>query len=308
MSNDLQAAGDNESYTHQSNNNFTLEPAPSSSASPPPSSASDNDDFKINLFGNVLYPFRWITLPTLYSWLGPISSAAMVIGCVMPYVPQYITIYKNRITSGFSTFVCLTLLVSNILRIAFWFGHPFELPLLIQSLLQVVCQLMLQELCIRVKNQNAGRTFKKRTLFSCNPRYFWRWTDLLSYIEFLFIMSAILGVLMYFLIDCQPFVETIGYCALVSESMLGLPQVIKNFKNKSVAGMSISMVLMWLAGDTFKTAYFIVNKVPLQFWLCGILQITIDLSILFQVCLFKQNAPIKTSSHSEQSPKEMMAL
>lgn len=98
---------------------------------------------------------------------------------------------------------------------------------------------------------------------------------------------------MYFLIDCEPFVETIGYLSLVTESMLGLPQVIKNCQNKSVRGMSLSMVGMWLGGDTFKTGYFIANDVPFQFWLCGLLQITIDLLILFQVCLFRQNAPIK---------------
>lgn len=98
---------------------------------------------------------------------------------------------------------------------------------------------------------------------------------------------------MFFLKDCQPFVETIGYCALVLESMLGLPQVIKNYKNKSVEGMSLGMVFMWLAGDSFKTGYFIINNVPFQFWLCGLTQVTIDVLILFQVCLFRQNAPVK---------------
>lgn len=85
--------------------------------------ATNTDDFRLNLFGTYVYPFRWITLPTLptlYSWLGPLSSLAMIIGCVMPYVPQYLTIYKNRSCSGFSTFVCLTLLLANILRVAFW--------------------------------------------------------------------------------------------------------------------------------------------------------------------------------------------
>lgn len=83
-------------------------------------SSANEDDFKVNLFGTYVYPFRWLTLPTLYSWLKPLSSLAMIIGCVMPYVPQYLTIQRNRNSSGFSTFVCLTLLVANILRIAFW--------------------------------------------------------------------------------------------------------------------------------------------------------------------------------------------
>lgn len=80
----------------------------------------DSQDFSVNVFGTVLYPFRWITLTSLASWLGPLSSLAMIIGCVLPYVPQYITIYKERSCTGFSTYVCLTLLIANILRIAFW--------------------------------------------------------------------------------------------------------------------------------------------------------------------------------------------
>lgn len=81
---------------------------------------SSEQDFKINLFGTDVYPFKWLTLSTLYSWLGPLSSLAMIIGCVMPYVPQYATIHRNQNCTGFSTFVCLTLLLANILRIAFW--------------------------------------------------------------------------------------------------------------------------------------------------------------------------------------------
>lgn len=172
----------------------------------------------------------------------------------------------------------------------------------------ILAQILLLELCVRVKRQNISIPFVRRTFFSFNLRYFWRWTDLTSYLEFLFIITALLGVAVYFLIDCKPFVESLGYCATVSESMLALPLVIKNYRKKSVAGMSLLMVLMLLAGDIFKTGYYIVNALPHQFLLCGLTQITIDLLILFQVCLFKQNAPMKMSPRVDNSPKEMMAL
>lgn len=166
----------------------------------------------------------------------------------------------------------------------------------------IVTQIFLLELCIRVKRQKTGSGRKRRFLTS-SLRYFWNWTDLASYLEFLLLISALLGIAMYFLISYEPFVETIGYCALVTESMLGLPQVIKNYKNKSVEGMSLGMVFMWMGGDTFKTGYFIKNDAPFQFWLCGLLQITIDLLILFQVCLFRQNAPVKTNSRAHYTPR-----
>uniref|UniRef100_A0A6G1SGP9 Solute carrier family 66 member 2 n=1 Tax=Aceria tosichella TaxID=561515 RepID=A0A6G1SGP9_9ACAR len=256
----------------------------------------DEHDFSVNIFGTVLYPFRWITLTSLATWLGPLCSLAMIIGCVLPYVPQYITIYRERSCTGFSTYVCLTLLIANILRIAFWFGHKFELPLLIQSVIMILAQILLLELCVRVKRQNAPNSSMRRNLLSMNPKFFWRWTDLASHLVFLVIFTTILGCAVYYFIDNKPFIESLGYCALVTESMLGVPQVIRNYRKRSVAGMSLSMVFMWLAGDTFKTGYFIANAVPYQFWLCGLTQVTIDIVILFQVCLFKQNAPTKMRS------------
>lgn len=53
----------------------------------------------------------------LVSW---ISSAAMIIGGVVPYVPQYWDIWQTRDAEGFSMHVCLALVVANILRIFFW--------------------------------------------------------------------------------------------------------------------------------------------------------------------------------------------
>lgn len=53
----------------------------------------------------------------LVTW---ICVGAMVFGGVVPYVPQYRAIKKTRDADGFSTFVCLVLLISNILRILFW--------------------------------------------------------------------------------------------------------------------------------------------------------------------------------------------
>lgn len=51
------------------------------------------------------------------SW---ISSAAMIVGGVVPYVPQYWDIWQTRDAEGFSMHVCLALVVANILRIFFW--------------------------------------------------------------------------------------------------------------------------------------------------------------------------------------------
>lgn len=57
---------------------------------------------------------------------------------------------------------------------------------------------------------------------------------------------------------------------------------------------SVQMVCFWLSGDTFKTGYFIVKEAPLQFTLCGALQVIIDLSILAQVFYYRNGPRHKT--------------
>ena len=49
-----------------------------------------------------------------------LASCVMVFGGALPYLPQYQEIQRSSDTSGFSTRVCLVLLLANILRIFFW--------------------------------------------------------------------------------------------------------------------------------------------------------------------------------------------
>ena len=60
---------------------------------------------------------------------------------------------------------------------------------------------------------------------------------------------------------------------------------------------SIKMVLMWTSGDTFKTAYFLLNGAPLQFSVCGLLQVLVDLAILGQAYVFTRH-PLKPAPHA----------
>ena len=49
-----------------------------------------------------------------------VASFFIIFGGVIPYIPQYKEIKSTANTEGFSTFVCLTLLIANTLRILFW--------------------------------------------------------------------------------------------------------------------------------------------------------------------------------------------
>jgi len=65
---------------------------------------SANTDFSID--------WNWI--------LSCLASVFMIFGGVIPYLPQYREIKKKESADGFSTYVCLSLLTANTLRILFW--------------------------------------------------------------------------------------------------------------------------------------------------------------------------------------------
>ncbi|KAI1301244.1 hypothetical protein HDE_03144 [Halotydeus destructor] len=247
-----------------------------------------------------------------WSWiLSNLASVGMIFGGVVPYFPQYREIKRTGNAEGFSTYVCLVLLMANTLRILFWFGKRFETPLLIQSVVMIIAMFAMIELCVRTKYNNnvmaqKQRSFialssknspkklklksylsRKQTFTDLNYKSFWKWTDFVSYVECTAAFTVAMGILMYIFMDVPFFVESVGYLSLSTEALLASPQLVKNFKSKSTSGLNKNMVLMWTIGDLFKTAYFIVNQVPAQFWLCGITQVTIDLLILGQVALYK---------------------
>ncbi|CAF1619830.1 unnamed protein product [Rotaria magnacalcarata] len=232
-----------------------------------------------------------------------VSQALMIFGGVVPYIPQYLIIKSSQNAEGFSNYVCLTLLIANILRVEFWFGKHFETPLLVQSIVMILCMLVMLELCIRVyskslchhlplNQQNISSTKdltldiheKKFTDFQMD--YFWKWTTFTSYLQFLFAFSLVLSAITCLFLTNTLYIETIGFLAVFFEALLGTPQFMRNFRLKSTEGMSVKMVLMWTSGDIFKTVYFILRIAPKQFWLCGMLQISIDIAILFQVLYY----------------------
>ncbi|XP_063971761.1 solute carrier family 66 member 2-like isoform X1 [Lytechinus pictus] len=235
-----------------------------------------------------------LTLLNLVSWG---ASAAMIFGGIVPFIPQYLDIRRSENTEGFSTHVCLVLLVANILRILFWFGHPFELPLLAQSIIMIFTMMVVLQLCTRVKSLHSLSS-TKRYITDLDWRYFWKWTRFVDYVLFMALFCISGGVVTYFLSSFSVYVETIGFLAVFTEAMLGSPQFYHNFRNKSTQGMSVKMVMFWLSGDLFKTGYFFVNSAPIQFWICGILQVSIDIAILTQVVYYGARPPIKLAKVS----------
>lgn len=59
------------------------------------------------------------------------------------------------------------------------------------------------------------------------------------------------------LLNLESFGQVIGFLSMSIEATLGFPQLISNFKTKSVKGLSYTMIAMWFVGDLSKTIYFI---------------------------------------------------
>ncbi|XP_019498922.1 PREDICTED: PQ-loop repeat-containing protein 1 isoform X2 [Hipposideros armiger] len=237
----------------------------------------------------------WLLVPLhqLVSWG---AAGAMIFGGVVPYIPQYRDIRRTQNAEGFSPYVCLVLLVANILRILFWFGRHFESPLLWQSIVMILAMLVMLKLCTEVRVANELNV-KRRLFADFDPHHFWHWSSFADYVQCVLAFTGIAGYITYLSIDSSLFVETLGFLAVLTEAMLGVPQLYRNHRHQSTEGMSIKMVLMWTSGDTFKTAYFLLNGAPLQFSVCGLLQVLVDLAILAQAYIFSRHPP-KPAPHT----------
>ncbi|XP_051728459.1 solute carrier family 66 member 2 isoform X3 [Ctenopharyngodon idella] len=230
------------------------------------------------------------------SW---IASFAIIFGGVVPYIPQYRDIRRTQNAEGFSTYVCLVLLVANILRILFRFGRYFETPLLWQSIIMIITMLIMLNLCTNVRMATDLNT-KRRSFTDFDWNYFWFWSRFVDYLQCVLAFTVLAAYVTYLLLDSVLFVESLGFLAVFTEAMLGTPQLYCNYQNKSTEGMSIKMVLMWTSGDTFKTGYFLLTQAPMQFWICGLLQVCVDFAILFQVYYYSlyPQKPISHTTHT----------
>ncbi|KAM6958690.1 solute carrier family 66 member 2 isoform 2-T2 [Aplochiton taeniatus] len=240
-----------------------------------------------------------------------IAAGAMVFGGVVPYIPQYRDIRRTQNAEGFSTYVCMVLLVANILRILFRFGRYFETPLLWQSIIMIATMLIMLNLCTNVRVaaelNTKRRSFTdskeeeikvaKKVFLDFEWSHFWWWSRFVDYLLCVLCFTLLAAYVTYLLLESSLYVETLGFMAVFTEAMLGTPQLYCNYQNKSTEGMSIKMVLMWTSGDTFKTGYFLLTQAPVQFWTCGLLQVGVDVAILFQVYYYSRY-PQKPVSHT----------
>jgi hypothetical protein len=162
-------------------------------------------------------------------------SLFIVVGPTLGYIPQYKKISNSQSVGAFSLWICLILLISQSLRILFWIGNHYEIPLLLQSVAMITVQIVLLELCIHVRSTTSHAAQERRSYF----RDFWNWENYSDYIEFIaqFILAnTILTLFMVFYVQSQWYIDFLGYIALLIEATLGIPQLIQNYQLQSTKG------------------------------------------------------------------------
>lgn len=234
-------------------------------------------------------------------WVSVTASVGMAVGPPLVYADQAVSIVRKKDSTGFSRDVCAILLLANITRCFFWLGTRFEFALLVQSILMILAQLALLYICIRYQPRPDTRGQSSR------PFAFWHWPSYVQYIEFLagFILISAIAYLIFGRADV--YISIIGFVALGMESMLPVPQLISNYKQKSLYGFRASTLIGWVGGDTFKTAYFFVQGSPLQFKVCALFQLSVDFIIVVQR-LYYGNAPPQATLLEQEDLEEALAL
>ncbi|EAU90124.2 hypothetical protein CC1G_05662 [Coprinopsis cinerea okayama7 len=254
-------------------------------------------------------------------WVSTLASIGMAVGPPLVYADQAVSIIRKKDATGFSRDVTAILLLANITRCFFWLGERFEFALLMQSVLMILAQLALLYICILYR----PRLSHEALLGSSRPFGFWQWPTYTQYIEFLAgfmlvvfhfwaypgltVLSSLLQAILYLILGRSPiFVGALGYIALGLESTLPIPQLISNYRQKSLYGFRMSTLLGWAGGDLFKTVYFFLQHSPLQFKVCAIFQLSIDFAIVLQRFTYGNAPPISAILNEDDELEAALAL
>lgn len=67
--------------------------------------------------------------------------------------------------------------------------------------------------------------------------FFWHWSRFTDYMQCVLAFTAVVGYITYLSLDSVLYVETLGFLAVFTEAMLGVPQLYRNHQNSSTEGM-----------------------------------------------------------------------
>ncbi|BGP55219.1 hypothetical protein JCM8202_003776 [Rhodotorula sphaerocarpa] len=227
--------------------------------------------------------------------LAVIAGVLMAVGPPLAYADQFVSICRKHDSRGFSIDVTGILIIANITRLVYWLGDHFQTYLLVQSVLMVIFQYGLLYVCVLYRPENWRDSLQSR------PLDFWQWARFGTFLEATAILVVAHAVLFFLLHNVDAYVQLLGFLALGLEATLPIPQVLANYRAKSTAGFRLSVLASWAIGDAVKTVYFFLTpNNPLQFKVCGIFQLSVDVFLCFQTFWYRhETARQLASRHAE---------
>jgi len=137
---------------------------------------------------------------------------------------------------------------------------------------------------------------------------FWQWPTYIQHIEFLAGLILCETILYLIFGRFNVFISILGFVALGLESTLPIPQLISNYKQSSLYGFRMSALIGWVAGDSYKVAYFFINDSPIQFKVCAIFQLSIDMMIVIQRIAYGNAPPDSALLQAEDDLEQALVL
>jgi uncharacterized protein with PQ loop repeat len=243
-------------------------------------------------------PFE--NLPENNSFYSIIKSSADTLMIFIPpigYIFQALKFKQTKSSKGFAKFLCLLLLLANILRIFFWFGKKFSLPLLFQAILVIISQIYLIHAYLEyqedlpMKTEKTFREYLTNWKETLNLKKIWDWNDEIEYFKFILFIILILSIICsIFGTKNIQFFEILGTLSVSCETFIELPQIKENCMAKNTKNLSGAMVLMWFVGDLFKTTYNLMYKSPIQMIIGGIIMNCEDIILSSQVLFYNEDS------------------
>jgi len=70
----------------------------------------------------------------------------------------------------------------------------------------------------------------------------------------------------------------------------------------------MSALIGWVGGDSYKVAYFFIHDSPIQFKVCAIFQLSVDMMIVVQRIFYGNAPPDSTALPMEDDLEEALVL
>ena len=88
----------------------------------------------------------------------------MILGPCLGYMLQTMTMVQTNSADGFSTYVSFILIVSNLIRVFWWYSEKFSLVILTAAIIMILCQLALLFMWVKIQNKprrSSGKSIVK---------------------------------------------------------------------------------------------------------------------------------------------------